>query len=158
MMGKEERDPEMLGSAQRCENESEAKDKYEGQYDNLPSFKIPSWIVSSGLVIILSAIFIKSLFSPIEPFWGLIGSLRYAIILGGVLYAFLSLLFIISATSEKGMIARVGIVGGGIVGIMFGFLGWISVFLAAATALLIYMLSILILEEEDEVSGDDSSV
>jgi hypothetical protein len=123
-----------------------------------PSILIPRWLVSSLLVVILLVLFVQSLFNPLKPVWGQLGALQYAIVLGGLVYALLSMIFISSAASERGQLARVGIVGGGIVWIMFAYLGWIALLLAGSTALLIYLLSVLVLEEDSEASGDDTGL
>jgi hypothetical protein len=123
-----------------------------------PSVFIPSWLVSCLIMIVLMIIFIQSLFRPFMPVWDQLGVLRYGIILGGLVYAVLSMIFISSASSQKEQLARVGIIGGGIVWIMFSYLGWIALLLGGCTALLIYLLSILVMEGEDETSSDDTSL
>lgn len=114
------------------------------------SLTVPDLLLSLVIIAILAMVFVNSLFAPVRPFWNTLGSLQYALVAGGFVYALLSFLFIASYESERGLLARIGIVGGGIVGIMFGFLGWISVFLAVMTAMLIYLLSVLVLEEDEE--------
>jgi len=123
-----------------------------------PSLFIPTWLVSGLIIIVLMIFFIQSLFNPMISVWDQLGVLRYAIILGGLVYAVLSMIFISSANCQKEQLARVGIIGGGIVWIMFSYLGWIALLLGGCTALLIYLLSVLVMEGEDETSGDDTGL
>lgn len=123
-----------------------------------PSVFIPAWMVSVLATIALMIIFIRSLFSPFMPIWDQLGALRYGIIAGGLVYAVLAMIFISSACSQREMLARVGIIGGGIICIMMAYLGWIALLLGGCAALLIYILSILVMEGEDEISGDDSGL
>lgn len=123
-----------------------------------PSVFIPTWLVSGLATMVLMIIFIRSLFSPIMPKWDQLGVLRYGVIVGGLGYAVLSMIFILSAGSQRELLARVGIIGGGIIWIMFSYLGGIALLLGGCAALLIYLLSILVVEGEDEINGDDSGL
>ena len=75
---------------------------------------------------------------------------KMVIVLAAILFAVLSMLLLLSAKNSKSLSLRFGVVGGGIVGTMFGYLGLFALILAVTTCLLIYILSVLLLEEEEQ--------
>jgi len=113
------------------------------------SFKMPFWLVSGVIIVFLLLVFFFSLKSPLENVWDALGIFKMVIVLSAILFAVLSMLLLLSAEDYKSLSLRFGIVGGGIVGAMFGYLGLFAVILAVTTCLLIYLLSVLLLEEEE---------
>ena len=113
------------------------------------SFKLPFWLVSGIIIVLLLLVFFFSLKSPLESVWDSLGMFKMVIVLSAVLFAVLSMLLLLSAKNYKSLSLRLGIVCGGIVGAMFGYLGLFAVILAVTTCLLIYFLSILLLEEAE---------
>ena len=113
-------------------------------------FKIPFWLVSGAIIAFLLLVFFFSLKSPLEKVWDSLGIFKIVIVLSAILFAVLSGLLLLSAKSYKSLSLRLGVVGGGIVGAMFGYLGLFAVILAVTTCLLIYLLSVLLLEEEEQ--------
>lgn len=114
------------------------------------SFKIPFWLVSGVIIVFLLLVFFFSIKSPLENVWDSLGIFKMLIVLSAILFAVLSVLLLLSATNYKSLSLRFGIVGGGIVGAMFGYLGLFAVILAVTTCLLIYLLSVFLLEEEEQ--------
>lgn len=112
------------------------------------SVKVPMVVIYAVFVIFLLAVFVSSLLSPMGKIWGLLGGLKFVVIAMGGLFAILSLIYIASAKDEKGTIKRISIIGGGIVWIRFGYLEFLGLALGVITSLLIYFLSVLVLEEE----------
>lgn len=111
-------------------------------------FRIPFWFLSAVIIIFLLIVFFFSITNSLERIWGSLGIFKIVIISFAMLSGILSGLLLISAKSYKELSLRVGIIGGGIVGSMFGYLGILAIILAVTTCLLIYFLSILLLEEE----------
>jgi hypothetical protein len=109
--------------------------------------KIPMSLIYAIFVIFLIAVFLSSLLSPIGKVWGLLEEFKFVVIFLGGLFAILSLIFIASAKDEKETIKRISVIGGGIVWIRFGYLEFLGLILGIITTLLIYFLSILVLEE-----------
>ncbi|MBO8180433.1 MAG: hypothetical protein H0Z19_08145 [Archaeoglobus sp.] len=111
--------------------------------------KIPHWLISAVLIVLLSAVFIESVTRPLRDHWAMLGKFGYGVIAAGGLIGLLSAILLLSSTDERSFVRRLSLIGGGLVGTMFAFLGWLSVVLFITTALLIYYLSMLILEEDD---------
>ena len=80
----------------------------------------------------------------------MLGIFKVVIIFFAGLISVLSAILIMSIRTENDAAIRFAIIGGGIIGIMFAYLGAIAVLLSVTTALLIYFLSVLVLEEEEE--------
>jgi hypothetical protein len=114
------------------------------------SFKMPFWLVSGVIIAVLLLLFFFSLKSPLENVWDSLGMFKMFIVLAAILFAVLSVLLLLSADDYKSLSLRFGVVGGGIVGAMFGYLGLFAVILAVTTCLLIYLLSVFLLEEEEQ--------
>jgi hypothetical protein len=114
------------------------------------SFAIPFWLVSGVIIAFILLVFFFSLKSPLENVWDSLGMFKIVILLSAILFAVLSGLLLLSAKSSKSLSLRFGVVGGGIVGAMFGYLGLFALILAVTTCLLIYLLSVLLLEEEEQ--------
>lgn len=115
---------------------------------------IPYWVISVSVLAFLIVVFFNSILSPLEKVLPMLGPLKTTFIIvitiAAVVLSLLSILFLLSARDERGLIVRFGVIGGGVVGIITAYLGVIALFLAVTTAALIYFLSVLILEEEDE--------
>lgn len=111
--------------------------------------KIPHWLISAVLIVFLSAVFIESVTRPLREHWDMLGKFGYGVIAAGGLIGLLSAILLLSSTDERSFVRRLSLIGGGFVGTMFAFLGWLSVALFITTTLLIYYLSMLILEEDD---------
>ena len=109
---------------------------------------IPHWLISLLILAFLLVVFFNSITSPLEKVWPKLGALKLVFIAAAMVLSVLSALFILSARDEKALIIRLAVIGAGIVGITFAYLGAITLLLAATTAALIYFLSVLILEEE----------
>ena len=113
------------------------------------SFELPFWLVSGAIITLLLIVFFFSITNPLEKVWDTLGVFKMVIVLFAILFAVLSGLLLLSAKNYKSLSLRFGVVGGGIVGAMFGYLGLFAVILAVTTCLLIYMLSALLVEEEE---------
>lgn len=111
--------------------------------------KIPYWLISAVLIVFLSAVFIESVTRPLRDHWAMLGKFGFGVIAAGGLIGLLSAILLLSSTDERSFAKRLSLIGGGFVGTMFAYLGWLSLALFVTTALLIYYLSMLILEEED---------
>ena len=114
------------------------------------SLSIPNWFISIVIIVFLLVVFFNSVTAPLEKVWPKLGSLKVVFIMAAISLSFLSGLFLLSIRDEKGLIIRLAIIGAGIVGITFAYLGVIAIILSVTTAALIYFLSVLILEEEEE--------
>jgi hypothetical protein len=112
--------------------------------------KIPFSFLLAIFIVILFVIFIFSLLTPISKVWEQLGSFKILIIIYGAIFAIFASLFIASSKDEREMTKRVAIIGGGIIWMMFGYLGFLSIALGIITGLLIYFLSSLMLEERIE--------
>jgi len=122
--------------------------KVVGYKEKRLSFKIPNWLISITIIIFLSIVFFFSITNPLKKIWDSLGIFKLVIISFALLSAILSGLLLISAKDYKELSLRFGIIGGGIIGSMFGYLGVLAIILAIVTCLLIYFLSILLIEEE----------
>ena len=112
-------------------------------------FMIPFWLVSGVIIAVLLLVFFFSIKSSMGNVWDSLGMFKIVILLSAILFAILSVLLLLSAKNYKSLSLRFGVVSGGIVGAMFGYLGLFAVILAICTCLLIYILSTLLLEEVD---------
>lgn len=119
-----------------------------GYRENKLFFRIPFWFISAVIIIFLFIVFFFSITGPLEKIWDALGVFKIVIVFFAIVSAALSGLLLISAKSYKELSLRFGIIGGGIVGSMFGYLGILAIILAITTCLLIYFLSVLLLEEE----------
>ena len=113
-------------------------------------FKIPNWFISIIIIVFLSIVFFLSITNPLKRVWNILGIFKIIIIFFAALSAIFSGLLLVSAKDYKELSLRFGIIGGGIIGSMFGYLGIFAIVLAVLTCLLIYFLSILLIEEEGE--------
>lgn len=111
------------------------------------SVKIPFSLLFTIFIVILFVVFIFSLLTPVSKAWDLLGSLKILVVIYGTALAILVTIFIASAKNEEGMLRRVSIVGGGIVWMIFGYLGFLGIVLGIAVGLLIYFLVKLLLRE-----------
>lgn len=113
--------------------------------------RIPFWIVSAVILVVLLWSFYMSITSPLARVWDMLGIFKVVIIFFAGLISVLSAILIMSMRTEKDAAIRFAIIGGGIIWIMFAYLGVIAVVLSVTTALLIYFLSVLVLEENEEM-------
>jgi|GEM_PF-2587120 len=111
--------------------------------------RIPHWLISVVLVLFLSAVFIESVTRPLREYWEMLGKFGIAVVATGGLIGLLSAIVLLSSTDERSFVRRLSLIGGGFVGTMFAFLGWLSIVLFITTSLLLHFLSMLILEEEE---------
>ncbi len=119
-----------------------------GHKENRFFFRIPFWFISAIIIIFLLIVFFFSLTNPLKKIWDSLGIFKLVIMFFALFSAILSGLLLISAKDYKELSLRFGIIGGGIIGSMFGYLGIFAIILAIVTCLLIYFLSILLIEEE----------
>ena len=119
-----------------------------GHKENRFFLRIPFWFISAIIIIFLLIIFFFSITNPLKKIWDSLGIFKLVIISFALFSAILSGLLLISAKDYKELSLRFGIIGGGIIGSMFGYLGIFAIILAIVTCLLIYFLSILLIEEE----------
>ncbi|CAD7774722.1 hypothetical protein DMNBHIDG_00984 [Candidatus Methanoperedenaceae archaeon GB37] len=119
-----------------------------GHKENRFFFRIPFWFISAIIIIFLLIVFFFSLTNPLRKIWDSLGIFKLVIMFFALFSAILSGLLLISAKDYKELSLRFGIIGGGIIGSMFGYLGIFAIILAIVTCLLIYFLSILLIEEE----------
>lgn len=117
------------------------------------SLYIPYWLITAVILVILLFAFFNSITNPIQEVWSDLGSYQIVFILAAVALSVFSLLFILSAGDERAFIMRLAVVGAGVVGITFAYMGIIALLLALTTAALIYFLSVLLLEEEYETEN-----
>lgn len=110
---------------------------------------IPHWLISIIIILFLLQAFIHSITSPLRVIWPELGAAKLVFIAAAMVISILSALFLLSARDETALIARFAVIGAGIIGISTAYLGVIAIFLAIITALLIYFLSVVILEEEE---------
>jgi len=110
--------------------------------------RIPFWFISAIIIIFLLIVFFFSITNPLKKIWDSLGIFKLVIMFFALFSAILSGLLLISAKDYKELSLRFGIIGGGIIGSMFGYLGIFAIILAIVTCLLIYFLSILLIEEE----------
>jgi len=110
---------------------------------------VPNWLISSFILVFFVILFVYSIIKPLEGYWKLIGNFRYAIFGFGVILGALSAILLISSPNKKSFIKRISLLGGGLIGVMFSYLGWLALVLFVVSSLLIYYLSMLILEDEE---------
>jgi len=111
-------------------------------------FRIPFWFLSTLLIVFLAVVFFFSVTNPLRRVWGMVGNFQVVIIFFAIILGILATLLLISAKTDKELSLRFGIIGAGIIGSIFGYLGIFALVLAITTCLLIYFLSVLLLEEE----------
>jgi len=110
--------------------------------------RIPFWFLSGLIIIFLGVVFFFSVTSPLGRIWHSLGVFKAVVVLFALVLGILATLLLISAKTDKELALRFGIIGAGIIGSMFGHLGIFALVLAITTCLLIYFLSVLLLEEE----------
>jgi hypothetical protein len=114
------------------------------------SLKIPHWFVSLVILIFLLLVFLSSITAPLERVWPKLGALKIAFVLAAFTLSILSVFFLLSARSHKALITRLAFIGAAIVGVTVANLGVITLVLALTTGVLIYLLSMFIIEEEED--------
>ncbi len=110
--------------------------------------RIPFWFLSGLIIVFLSVVFFFSITRPLGRIWHDLGVFKAVVVLFAIILGILTTLLIISAKTDKELALRFGIIGAGIIGSIFGYLGIFALVLAITTCLLIYFLSVLLLEEE----------
>lgn len=110
--------------------------------------RIPFWFLSGLIIVFLSLVFFFSITSPLGRIWHSLGTFKAGVVLFAIVLGILATLLLVSAKTDKELALRFGIIGAGIIGSMFAYLGIFALVLAITTCLLIYFLSVLLLEEE----------
>jgi hypothetical protein len=112
------------------------------------SLKIPHWFVSLVILIFLLLVFLSGITAPLERVWPKLGALKIVFVLAAFTLSILSFFFLFSARSHKALITRLAFIGAAIVGVTVANLGVIALALSVITGALIYVLSILMVEED----------
>jgi hypothetical protein len=107
--------------------------------------RIPFWFLSILLIVFLVVVFFFSVTNPLRRVWGMVGSFQGVIIFFAIVLGILATLLLISAKTDKELAFRFSVIGAGIIGSIFGYLGIFALVLAITTCFLIYFLSMLIL-------------
>jgi len=121
-----------------------------GTEPNRIYLRIPFWIVSAVILVVLLWSFYMAITSPLARVWDMLGIFKVVIIFFAGVISVLSAILIMSMRTEKDAAIGFSIIGGGIIWIMFAYLGAIAIVLSVTTAMLIYFLSVLVLEEEEK--------
>jgi hypothetical protein len=114
------------------------------------SLKIPHWLASLVILLLLLLIFFNSLTAPLERVWPQLGSLKIIFVLAAFTLSILSVFFLLSARDYKALITRLAVIGAAIVGVTFVNLGVMALAVSVLTGALIYVLSVFIVEEEED--------
>jgi len=109
--------------------------------------RIPFWFLSGLIIVFLGLVFFFSITSPLGRVWYSLGVFKAVVVLFAIVLGVLAALLIISAKTDKELALRFSIIGGGIIGSIFGYLGIFALVLAITTCLLIYLLSLLLLAD-----------
>jgi len=104
--------------------------------------RIPFWFLSGLIIVFLSVVFFFSITSPLGGIWYNLGVFKAVVVLFAIILGILATLLVISAKTDKELALRFGIIGAGIIGSIFGYLGIFALVLAITTCLLIYFLSL----------------
>jgi hypothetical protein len=118
--------------------------------DDKISLKIPHWLASLVILLFLLVVFFNSITAPLERVWPKLGSLKIVFVLAAFSLSILSVFFLISARDNKALITRLAVIGAAIVGVTFANLGVIALAVSVLTGALIYVLSVLIVGEEED--------
>jgi len=120
--------------------------KTQGHYES--SSRVPFWFTSGLIIIFIAVLFTFSLIGSLGKVSSTLG--EDETILFTITIGILATLLLISAKTDKELALRFGIIGGGVIGSMFGYRGIFALILAITTCLLIYFLSLIVVQEQEK--------